>query len=226
MLVLIDKLQFEDIDPFNFWEPIDMDIEGTRGYIKNTNIDDMSVTKTFSMVEALTPFGAVNDDPFRSAMTYVQTAKHAMRTIKSSPLLITNGADEALPYLNSATYAVKAQANGKVFQLDKDKMIIEYDREIPNDIDGVTGTSSKYRVVSLKETVKKNSDGGFYVTVKLDTDLKLGQKFKEGQIIAYDTFWRRQELFICRTQKDLMIAAEGFGKTVFLGGLQKGVFGM
>ena len=167
---------------------IDMDIEGTRGYIKNTNTQDMGVTKTFSMVEALTPFGTVSDDPFRSAMTYVQTAKHAMRTIKSSPLLITNGADEALPYLNSATYAVKAQADGKVFQLDKDKMIVEYGKEIPNDMDGVTGTASKYRVISLKETVKKNSDGGFYVTVKLDTDLKLGQKFKEGQIIAYDKY--------------------------------------
>ena len=40
---------------------IDMDIEGTRGYIKNTNTDDMSVTKTFSMVEALTPFGTCGE---------------------------------------------------------------------------------------------------------------------------------------------------------------------
>lgn len=36
---------------------IDMDVEGTRGYIKDTNPDDMSVTKTFSMSEAITPFG-------------------------------------------------------------------------------------------------------------------------------------------------------------------------
>lgn len=40
---------------------IDMDIEGTRGYIKNTNDDDMSVTKTFSMTEAVTPFGTVGE---------------------------------------------------------------------------------------------------------------------------------------------------------------------
>jgi hypothetical protein len=36
---------------------IDMDIEGRRGYIKNSGEDEMSVTKTFSMAEALTPFG-------------------------------------------------------------------------------------------------------------------------------------------------------------------------
>ena len=36
---------------------IDMDVEGKRGYIKATNPDDMSVTKTFSMSEAITPFG-------------------------------------------------------------------------------------------------------------------------------------------------------------------------
>lgn len=40
---------------------IDMDVDGVRGYIKNTNIDDMSVTKTFSMSEAVTPFGTVSE---------------------------------------------------------------------------------------------------------------------------------------------------------------------
>ena len=40
---------------------IDMDVEGTRGYIKNTNKDDMSVTKTFSMSEAVTPFGTTGE---------------------------------------------------------------------------------------------------------------------------------------------------------------------
>ena len=40
---------------------IDMDIEGTRGYIKNTDKDDMSITKTFSMSEAVTPFGVTRE---------------------------------------------------------------------------------------------------------------------------------------------------------------------
>lgn len=40
---------------------IDMDVDGVRGYIKNTNEDDMSVTKTFSMSEAVTPFGVTRE---------------------------------------------------------------------------------------------------------------------------------------------------------------------
>ena len=45
------------------------------------------------------------DDPFRSAMTFIQTSKHSMRTTKSMPLLVTNGADQAMPYMASDTFA-------------------------------------------------------------------------------------------------------------------------
>lgn len=154
---------------------MDMDIEGTRGYIKNTKEPekDMSVAKTFCATEAITPFGTTRDDPFRSAMTYVQTAKHSMRTETSAPLLITNGADEALPYLISNNFAFKARQDGKVLDLDKDHMILEY-KDGTNDF------------VDLKKNVKKNSDGGFYVTLKLDTDLKLNSRFKAGDVVAYD----------------------------------------
>ena len=42
---------------------IDMDIEGNRGYIKHSNepVEDMSITKTFSMSEAVTPFGTTRE---------------------------------------------------------------------------------------------------------------------------------------------------------------------
>ena len=168
---------------------IDMDIDGTRGYIKDSGEDDMSVTKTFAMTEAITPFGVTRDDPFRSAMTYVQTSKHAMRTEQSCPLLITNGADEAMPYLNSDTYAIKAQEDGVVDELTADHMIIKYKTPVLDPQESITGqAATQYRMINLKETVKKNSDGGFFVTVKLDTDLKKGSHFKKGDIIAYDKY--------------------------------------
>ena len=162
---------------------IDMDIEGTRGYIKQTNPEDMSVTKTFSMTEAVTPFGTTRDDPFRSAMTFIQTSKHSMRTTKSAPLLITNGADEAMPYMASDTFAFKAKDDGTVIEIvDNDYMIVEYKNSI------YTPDRKEYtkEYISLKEEVKKNSDGGFFITLKLDTDLKVGDRFKQGDIIAYD----------------------------------------
>lgn len=40
---------------------IDMDIVGTRGYIKPTKKEEMSVTKTFGMTEAITPFGTTRE---------------------------------------------------------------------------------------------------------------------------------------------------------------------
>lgn len=161
---------------------IDMDIQGTRGYIKQTTSpDDMSVTKTFSMSESVTPFGTTRDDPFRSAMTFIQTSKHSMPTKKSMPLLVTNGADEAMAYISSDTFTYKAKKNGKVTEIVKDDhMIVTYDYPVMN-ADG----SHYTEYISLKDEIMKNSDGGFYVTIKLDTDLNVDDRFKEGEIIAY-----------------------------------------
>ena len=162
---------------------IDMDVEGNRGYIKQSSKDeDMNITKTFGMSEAVTPFGTTRDDPFRSAMTFIQTSKHSMRTKKSAPLLITNGADEAMPYIASDTFAYKAKEAGVVTEITNEEMVVTYNIPIPT----TEGTSYTSEIISLKNEVKKNSDGGFYITLKLDTDLKVGDRFKKGEIIAYD----------------------------------------
>lgn len=162
---------------------IDMDIEGNRGYIKQSNnpTEEMSVTKSFSMSEAVTPFGTTRDDPFRSAMTFIQTSKHSMPTKKSMPLLVTNGADEAMAYISSDTFTFKAKANGKVIEVTDEYMIVEYDTHV-----SLSGHDPYTReCISLKDEIMKNSDGGFYVTIKLDTDMKPGDTFSEGNIIAY-----------------------------------------
>ena len=154
---------------------IDSNISTARGYITNKNVDNtkISTTKSLCMTEALTPFGTTRDDPFRSAMTYIQTSKHYMRCKRSNPSLITTGADEALPYMISNIFAKKADKNGKVVEVDDDRMLIEYS----------DGTKD---YVDLEEHVEKNSSAGFYVTLKLDTDLKPGKTFKKGDVLAYD----------------------------------------
>lgn len=159
------------------WATIDMDIEGKRGYIKNTGKDDMSVTKALCVTEGITPFGVTHDDPFRTAMTFIQTSKHAMRTKKSMPLLITNGTDEAMPHMSSDTYCYKAKADGEVKEITDEYMTVEYKQMV----DGFQG-----EYIDLRDNVKKCSDGGFYITIKLDTDYKVGNKFKKGDILAYD----------------------------------------
>lgn len=155
---------------------IDMDIEDSFGTLGNkTDTDEMSITKTFSITEAMSPMSTTRDDPFRSAMNFVQSYKHTMRTTVSHPLLITNGADEALPYLTSDTFSWKAKGKGKVIEKTDDYMIIKYDNP---DIQS--------EFVDLREIVEKNSDGGFFMSIQLETDLKEGDTVKEGEIIAYD----------------------------------------
>lgn len=155
---------------------IDANVTGPRGYIYNDpdlKSGELNGVKALCMTEAVTPFGTTRDDPMRTAMNFIQTSKHSMRTSKSSPLLITNGADEALPYLISDTFAFKAKNNGKVVEITDEFMVVEY-------------TDGTKDFVDLSDKVQKNSSSGFYITIKLSTKLKVGSKFKKDDIIAYD----------------------------------------
>lgn len=158
---------------------INSNVESERGYVKNIkgDINKMNTANTLTATEALTPFGSTHDDPMRTAMTFIQTAKHMVRTEESDPLLVTNGYDEALAYLSSDRFAFKSKKDGKVLELTDQYILIEYN-------DG----SKDF--INLNETIEKNSDGGYYVPLKLDVvdKLKVGSKVKEGQILAYDKY--------------------------------------
>jgi len=156
---------------------IDSNVEGVRGYVVDNegNTDNMSTSKTLTATEALTPFGYSRDDPMRIAMTFIQTSKHMVITKDSDPLLVTTGADEAMLYLTSNQFAYKAKMNGKIAEVTKDYIIVQYD----------DGTSD---FINLEETLKKNSDGGYYVPLKLDKveGLEKGMSVSANQILAYD----------------------------------------
>jgi hypothetical protein len=157
---------------------INMGIESTKGYIKSGGeLDRMSDANTLSITEALTPFGTTRDDPFRTAMTFIQTSKHGMRTNSQDPLLVTNGADQALPYLTSDTFAHKTKWDAVVEEVNDDYMIIAN-----------KSNRSEKEFIDLREKVEKNSDGGFFITIKLDLakNYKKGQTIKPGEIIVYD----------------------------------------
>ena len=157
---------------------INMGIESTKGYIKSGGeLDRMSDANTLSITEALTPFGTTRDDPFRTAMTFIQTSKHGMRTTEQDPLLVSNGADQALPYLTSDTFAHKAKWNAVVEEITNDYMIIAN-----------KSNPKEKEFIDLREKVEKNSDGGFFITIKLDTfkNYKKSDSIKAGDIVAYD----------------------------------------
>lgn len=153
---------------------IDANIQDARGMLKTTsNLDEMSDTKSLTMTEAVTPFGSTHDDPIRTAMTFIQTAKHNATIYNSDPLLVTNGADEAMPYYTSDMFAFKAKEDGKVIEKSDEYMIVEY-------------KSGKHEYVDLSEDTEKNSNGGYYVVLQKITDLKVGNKFKKDDVLAYE----------------------------------------
>ena len=152
---------------------INPNIVGGRGYFKKTDIKDVSITDTFSITEALSPFMITSDDPFRNDMAFVQTSKHSTPIAYSSPQLVTNGADYAMPYLVSDMFCHKSKKSGVVKEITDKYLIVEYK-------DG----TSEY--VNLDKQTMKNSDGGFYIELQLQTDLKVGDKVKEDTILAYD----------------------------------------
>ena len=147
----------------------------TRGTIANVPENRMNTLNMLTIYEAMAPFSTTHDDPQRTAMGYLQTVKHQMRVKKSSPNLITYGADEALPYMTSNIFSYKFKGKkGKIIEVTDDYIVYK-------NLDDNTN-----HIISLKEQVMKNSDGGFYVTVKLDCCVKKGQIIKYNDILAYD----------------------------------------
>ena len=154
---------------------INASIKGTRGMIVPPKEDKLTNTNILSVHEALNPFSSTHDDPIRTAMGFVQTTKHQMRVKIAHPNLVTNGMDEALPYMttNIFSYKYSDDKSGKVLEVT-DKWIV-YEK----------GNGEK-EYVNLEEQTVKNSDGGFYVTLKLDPCVKVGQILNKNTIMAYD----------------------------------------
>lgn len=149
-------------------------VSSKRGYISGkADKKDMNDVNTMTTAENLTPMCTTHDDPFRLAMSYVQRTKHDMRVAGGDPLLITNGMDDALSVFTPDVFSFNAKQDGRIIERDDDHIVIQY-----ND-----GTID---YVDLNNKVYKNSDGGFYASVKLETVKDLGVKVKKGQLIAYD----------------------------------------
>ena len=82
-----------------------------------------------------------------------------------------------MAYLTTDKFAYKAKNDGKVIELNEKYMIIQY-------------TDGKKDFINLEETIEKNSDGGYYVPLKLTAadKLKLNSMVKQDQIVAYDKY--------------------------------------
>lgn len=156
---------------------IDSGIRNKRGFVIPADPKKLDNLSTFSIMEALSPLAINRDDPMRTAMAFTQTVQHQMTVKKSMPNLVSTGADEALPYLTSQKFSYKFKGKrGTIKEITDTYIVVEDD------------DTKECDFIDLREKIQKNSDGGFYITTKLDANINIhrGSKVKFNDIIAYN----------------------------------------
>lgn len=178
---------------------INASVANSRGIIAKPK--DLNTLNMLSVHEALVPFSTTHDHPMRVAMGFIQGSKHQMRVKRSTPNLVTTGMDEALPYITSNIFSYKFNGKkGKVIDITKEWIIIE------------DSDTHEREAVSLKDTVMKNSDGGFFVTVKLSPNVKKGETLHNKDVVAYDKTSYSKALGTDKTEKNISYNAGTMAK--------------
>ena len=150
-------------------------ITSTYGYIdaeKSNHLDQLNAANLFTVAELLQPMGAMHDDPDRTAMSFKQT-KYMIPINNADPVLIGNKVEATVPYLVSDEFVVDAKQDGKVVEVSEDYCVVEYK-------DGT------HYAIDFSNRVQRNAAAGFWIDNTLKCDLKVGDKFKEGDILAYN----------------------------------------
>lgn len=135
--------------------------------------DKLKDVNLFSPAELLCPLAVTTDDPTRVGHM-VKQAKHMLPVKHTSPVLISNGAEEVTRFHLSSAFVINADEDGKVVEYNEDFgiMVVEY-------------KSGKHRAINLKSTIEKNGGGGFFLANQLTTKLKVGDTFKKNDMIAW-----------------------------------------
>lgn len=154
---------------------LEPNVTSTRGYIdtsKQDNPDELNAAQLFTTAELLTPIGVTHDDPDRTSMSYKQT-KYMISVEDADPVMIGNRVEAITPYILSDEFVVTAKQDGEVVAVDGDYVIVRYK----------DGTN---QAIDIGARVKKNASAGFYVDNTLKCDLKLGDKVKKDDVLAYN----------------------------------------
>jgi hypothetical protein len=151
-------------------------IKSIRGYLDIRENPELNATNVLSTGELLSPFTARHSDPPRQGMNLYQTT-HVLSTNHMSKPLFTTGAHKTVARFTSSEFAFKAFDDGVVERIDKENNLV-FLKYKDNSI-GVIDTNVK----------SSRSPDGFYVPIHLTHNLKVGDKFKEGDILAADEYF-------------------------------------
>lgn len=164
---------------------LEPNIVNARGYIdlEDDHLEKLKDSNLFCPAELLTPIGASRDDSVRTAMSTKQSS-HIVPISKSSPVLLSNGVEQVIPYHLGKDFVVVAEDDGEVVEVNEKTgfTIVKY-------------KNGKHVAVDTNPKVVKNGAGGFHIVNKLKCDLKVGQKVKADDIIAADENFFSKDLF-------------------------------
>lgn len=150
-------------------------ITSKRGYVRPCeNPENLDATNLYGIDELTASFTLRHADPPRAMMTIGQSG-HQLPTEHMTTSLVSSGVFKTIPYFVSSEFAFKAPVDGVVEGQDpKDKNIINL--RYSDGTRGVIDLATKYR----------RSPDGFFVNIDLEPCVKKRQKFKKGEILAYD----------------------------------------
>lgn len=151
-------------------------ITSARGYVDvrdKEHLSDLTDANLYSPTELLFPLGNTRDDSMRIAMAGKQS-KHVIPVKNSSPALIANGVDEAIRFELSSDFVVNADDDGEVIDINEKTsvMMVKY-------------KNGEHRAIDLSPNIVKNGGGGFFLNNMLISNLKVGDKFKKDQALAW-----------------------------------------
>lgn len=138
----------------------------------NVNIKELEAENTMSSVAMMVPF-IDTDDPKRIQFSSVQQS-HSISANNYKVMPCRTGYDEKLLNQCSDSFATVADIDGVVKEVSKFSIIVQ-------NKDG----STKY--VDL--TRRYGDSGDFHVPLDMVTDFKVGDKVKQGDVIAYSPKW-------------------------------------
>ena len=150
----------------------DPKVESVRGYTSTKGIDgEYNDLQLASWSELITTGTISRDDAIRNAIGTSQTS-HTVQTAGSQPSLISNGVDEIIAAHLTDEFVVMAKQDGSVIDMNEDYMIVQY-------------RDKTKQAVNIAKRQSFNTGSGFFVNNQLKPNFKVGDKFKENDILAY-----------------------------------------
>jgi hypothetical protein len=150
-------------------------LKGRRGLIGSAEVDikDLNATNLYSVGDLMSPFTATHSDPPRMGMANRQT-QHMIPTVKQHPMLIGSGMEKSIAYYISDNFVFRTKQAGVIEKIDlkSEVAIIRYDDDTTAAVDLATKNG--------------RSPDGFFITVQMEHDLKVGKRFDEGEILTWD----------------------------------------